>query len=68
MTCSAERGYQIWIAAHETEELSVSGSVAMSDCPIIVAAIALLAMPAQAERGERDPDKMAAIAATILIF
>jgi hypothetical protein len=36
--------------------------------PIIVAAIALLAMPAQAEPGERDPDKMAAIAATILIF
>jgi hypothetical protein len=25
-------------------------------------------MPAQAERGERDPDQMAAIAATILIF
>jgi hypothetical protein len=35
---------------------------------ILTAAIALLAMPAQAERGERDPDQMAAIAATILIF
>ena len=35
---------------------------------ILIAAITLLAMPAQAERGERDPDKMAAIAATILIF
>jgi hypothetical protein len=35
---------------------------------IIIAAIALLASTAQAERGERDPDKMAAIAATILIF
>jgi hypothetical protein len=34
---------------------------------IIIAAIALLATPAQAERGERDPDQMAAIAATILI-
>jgi hypothetical protein len=34
----------------------------------IIAAIALLASTAQAERGERDPDKMAAIAATILIF
>jgi hypothetical protein len=38
---------------------------------ILVAAIALLASTAavaQAERGERDPDKMALIAATILIF
>ena len=38
---------------------------------ILIAAIALLASTAavaQAERGERDPDKMAAIAATILIF
>ena len=35
---------------------------------ILIAAITLLAMPAQAERAERDPDKMAAIAATILIF
>jgi hypothetical protein len=35
---------------------------------IIIAAIALLATPAHAERGERDPDQMAAIAATILIF
>ena len=38
---------------------------------IIIAAIGLLASTAaaaQAERGERDPDKMAAIAATILIF
>ena len=35
---------------------------------ILITAITLLAMPAQAERGERDPDKMAAIAATILIF
>ena len=35
---------------------------------IIIAAIAFLATLAQAERGERDPDQMAAIAATILIF
>jgi hypothetical protein len=38
---------------------------------ILIAAIALLAptaAAAQAERGERDPDQMAAIAATILIF
>jgi hypothetical protein len=35
---------------------------------LIIAAIALLASTAQAECGERDPDKMAAIAATILIF
>ena len=38
---------------------------------ILIAAIALLGSTAavgQAERGERDPDKMAAIAATILVF
>jgi hypothetical protein len=38
---------------------------------IMIAAIGLLASTAaaaQAERGERDPDKMAVIAATILIF
>ena len=38
---------------------------------ILIAAIALLASTAavaQAERGEHDPDKMAVIAATILIF
>jgi hypothetical protein len=38
---------------------------------ILIASIGLLAStaaPAQAERGERDPDKMALIAATILIF
>jgi hypothetical protein len=38
---------------------------------ILIAAIALLASTAavaQAKRGERDPDKMAAIAATILVF
>jgi hypothetical protein len=38
---------------------------------ILIAAIALLvstAAVAQAERGERDPDKMAVIAATILVF
>jgi len=38
---------------------------------IMIAAVGLLASTAaaaQAERGERDPDKMAVIAATILIF
>jgi hypothetical protein len=38
---------------------------------ILIAAIALLASTAaaaQAERRERDPDQMAGIAATILIF
>ena len=38
---------------------------------IIIAATALVAStatPAQAERAERDPDKMAVVAATILIF
>ena len=35
---------------------------------ILIVIVALLTTPAQAERGERDPDQMAAIAATILIF
>jgi hypothetical protein len=35
---------------------------------IMIAAIGLLAAAAAQERGERDPDKMAVIAATILIF
>ena len=35
---------------------------------IAAAALLLVGAPAQAERAERDPDKMAVIAATILIF
>jgi hypothetical protein len=35
---------------------------------ILIAAIALLASTAAAAQAERDPDKMAAIAATIVIF
>ena len=43
----------------------------MMNKTILIAAIALLvstAAAAQAERAERDPDKMAVIAATSLIF
>lgn len=35
---------------------------------IAAATLLLVGAPAQAERAERDPDKMAVIAATILIF
>ena len=35
---------------------------------IAAAALLLVGAPAQAERAERDPDKMAVIAATIFIF
>jgi hypothetical protein len=35
---------------------------------IAAVALLLLSAPAQAERAERDPDKMAVISATILIF
>ena len=35
---------------------------------IAAAALLLVGAPAQAERAERDPDKIAVIAATILIF
>jgi hypothetical protein len=39
-----------------------------SKLTIAAAALFLIGAPAQAERAERDPDKMAVIAATIFIF